>query len=414
MTGKNVRLPDPAGRLRIRSRRLANPRVTSWLLDLGAPLPEDERMSDPAPSAARPNARSAKNLRLLVAGLSTAGLLLALGLVYCGSKRSDSAPVARPIAAPAPMPQLIDSDDDPFADLPGTPQSAPFLPTPDEADSAALSQKYMFVTSQAEDALKPIEMGKVASAEVIAARHKHVADSAAELEKLALARRDALAALAAALDAQPDATPSRWIDLLDAEHAAHQARLAVVVELSRRIELDEAYVDRLAKLEAELNGKTPATGNRNLLALRAAQAEAALELAREHYRDQLGPAEITILEDTAARLQELFDQITALYLIGEKGGESERRARVGYECSRARAHLARACGDRPAALAELRHAFEFAREEEQSPQSWEEPLDLNEHLLRRRHESDALLELIEYARLLGDQEQIDWAERGGR
>jgi hypothetical protein len=198
--------------------------------------------------------------------------------------------------------------------------------------------------------------------------------------------------------------------------------LELTAELARRIELRQAYAERLAKMEAVLHenadsGKTAADALRSQAALRAAQAEAALELARERYRDQLGPAEIEILEDTAARLQLIFDQINALYLVGAAGGEAHHRARAGYQCSRARAHLARACGDRPAALADLHRACEFVRQELETRNvrtDAGEPLDMNAVAVGNRNEVEALLELIEYARLLGDQEQVDWAQRGGR
>ena len=143
----------------------------------------------------------------------------------------------------------------------------------------------------------------------------------AELQRLAVAHRNALAALATALEAQPDAATNRLLDRLDAERAAHDAHLAIEVVLAKRIDLRETYLGRLAKLEPERSEqKTVSDINR---AGPAPQAEAALRLAQERYRDQLGPAEIAVLEEAAAQLQKLFDQIDALYKAGAMGGEAD-------------------------------------------------------------------------------------------
>ncbi len=376
-------------------------------------------MSDSAPSG-QPTKRSSSWAGWRLLGLATVAILLFLGVYLYRGGLHERGPNPFAAATPSALPAPVDPDEDPFADLSGPSQPPGNYPSaisrarPNRR--AALAEPFFFLSNQPEPELASADMEKVASAEVVAARRKHVADSAAELEKLAVAHRDALAALAEALDAQPDAPPSKWIDLLDAERAAHQARLDLAVELARRIELRQAYTGRLAKLEAELADKTSADKRRGVAALRAAQAEAAFELAREQYRDQLGPAEVAVLEDTAARLQELFDQVEKLFEIGARGGEMERRSRAGYECSRARARLARACGDRPTALAELRRAAEFARDElnARHTRNGEEPLDMNAEAVASRNLAEAMLELIDYALLLGDQQQLDWVRRGGQ
>ncbi len=204
---------------------------------------------------------------------------------------------------------------------------------------------------------EPPGIAELEGADVAAARHQRVSQNAAELQRLAEAHRDALAGLAKALTADPRLPLNALLEQLETESQLLESQLSATEALADRIALFDARLARLTRLEAEItpgSGK-PSSDRRDMPACQAAHAGAALALSRERQRDQLTLPEVLILEDQVAHLHQLYEEIDALYRTGAAGGESENWSIAGYELSRARAELAKACGDRQAALAPARN-----------------------------------------------------------
>ncbi len=260
-------------------------------------------------------------------------------------------------------------------------------------------------------------VGVVEGDAVVAARHEHVVQSSAELLQLTEAHRDALALLVKALAERTSGPPNALLEQLEVEQQSIESQLAAEQTLAKHLIIRQQWLDRLDRLEADIAKKPGDAGGKSLdLAVcRAARAEAALRLAQERYRDQRALSEVLILEDEVGHLHEIYTQIDALYRVGERGGESQNWARAGFALCRARAELARACGDRPAALAHWRETCEFGANLVENygvnmggPPDWTptEPAQARYDLTTAR------LELLRYARLLGDRKQMEWAEFG--
>ena len=237
----------------------------------------------------------------------------------------------------------------------------------------------------------------------------------AELLQLSEAHRDALALLVKALAERTSSQPNALLEQLEVEQQSIESQLAAKETLAERLAIRQQRVDRLDRLEADIRKKPgdAASKSLDLAVCRAAHAEAALRLAQERYRDQRALSEVLILEDEVSHLHELYSQINAFYLVGARGGEASNWGRAGFALCRARAELARACGDRPAALAHWRETCEFGDYLAGSFVSMEagdwkptEPAQARDDLAKAR------IELFRYARLLGDRKQMEWAEFG--
>jgi hypothetical protein len=288
---------------------------------------------------------------------------------------------------------------------------------PDNAFFDADNISWREAPSQPAAVWEPPGIAELEGADVVAARHQRVIQSAAEVQQLAEAHRDALAELAKALAADPRLPANALLEQLETESQLLESQLSAMEALADRIALFDARLARLTRLEAEIapGAGKPSSDRRDLPVCQAARAGAALALSGERYRDQLTLPEILILEDQVAHLHQLYEEIDALYRTGAAGGESENWSIAGYELSRGRAELAKACGDRPAALARLHEMCEFAAQHVEAygvnmggPPPW----GPNDVARARNSLTTARVELLRYARLLGDKREMDWAEKG--
>ena len=131
----------------------------------------------------------------------------------------------------------------------------------------------------------------------------------------------------------PNLPPNPLWEQLETERQLVESQLAGKEILAERIALLQQWVARLDQLEAQIspNASNSDGDQRDMLACRAASAGAAVQLARERYRDQLPLAEVLIQEDLVAHLHQLFEEVDALFMVGAPGGESYNWSMAGYE-----------------------------------------------------------------------------------
>ena len=193
--------------------------------------------------------------------------------------------------------------------------------------------------------------------------HKaELATHAAATDRLLAARHAALEELSKAAIADYLAGKGSLASALDSIQRLAAAELDVSTTPAQRLTARENVLRWLSKLEVRVKelsdkGKSPST---DYLSAKAARLDAEIALDREQFGQPGTVADIKVLRETVNFRTDSYNHIDALYIANAKGGEVDKLEKTACDLCLARANLALAQADNPAATKQLKLALKHA------------------------------------------------------